>query len=66
VNTTDFILMLPFALLLGAMAVAPVVAPGWWARHYAKIALGLGAVMAVYYFAKKDFASLGHAASTSA
>ncbi len=62
VNATDLILMLPFALLLGAMAVAPVVAAGWWGRHYAKIALGLGAVVTIYYFARHDAASLGHAA----
>lgn len=37
-------LLLPFVLLLGSMAVAPAVAPRWWARHYAKIALGLGAL----------------------
>jgi Na+/H+ antiporter NhaD/arsenite permease-like protein len=41
--------MLPFALLLGAMAVTPVFAPQWWRRHYAKVALGLGAVTASYY-----------------
>jgi hypothetical protein len=48
VNTMDFISMLPFALLLGMMAVAPVVAPSWWSQHYTKTALGLGAIMAVY------------------
>ena len=40
------ILILPFALLLGAMAFAPVLAPRWWLRHYAKVALSLGAVTA--------------------
>jgi len=59
----DFILMLPFALLLGAMAMAPVFAPGWWRRHYAKVALGLGAVTAVWYaLALRDWHSLGAAA----
>jgi Na+/H+ antiporter NhaD/arsenite permease-like protein len=62
VEPPDLILILPFLLLLGAMAVAPVVAPGWWGRHYAKIALGLGAVMVFYYLWRKDFTSLGHAA----
>ena len=57
------ILILPFALLLGAMALMPVAAPGWWAKHYAKVALGLGAVTAgIYFFALHDTASLGHAA----
>jgi Na+/H+ antiporter NhaD/arsenite permease-like protein len=56
-------LMLPFALLLGAMALTPVIAPGWWAKHYAKIALGLGAVtVAIYLFVLRDAASLAHAA----
>ena len=57
------ILMLPFALLLGAMALGPVLAPRWWVRHYAKVALGLGAVMAgIYFFILHDLASLGHVA----
>jgi len=57
------ILILPFALLLGAMALAPVIAPGWWRRHYAKVALGLGAVTAGWYaFALHDWHSLGGAA----
>src|ERR1035438_1983160 len=42
-------MILPFALLLGAMAVAPLLAPGWWLRHYAKVALGLGALTLAYY-----------------
>ena len=59
----EFLLLLPFVLLLGAMAVAPVVAPQWWRRHYAKVALGLGAVTAGwYFFGLHDAASLGEAA----
>ena len=42
-------MILPFALLLVAMAVAPLFAPNWWLRHYAKVALGLGAVTLAYY-----------------
>jgi Na+/H+ antiporter NhaD/arsenite permease-like protein len=42
-------MILPFALLLGAMAAAPLLAPNWWLRHYAKVALGLGAVTLGYY-----------------
>jgi Na+/H+ antiporter NhaD/arsenite permease-like protein len=57
------VLILPFVLLLGAMAIAPVAAPRWWARHYAQVALGLGAVTAgIYFFVLHDAASLGHAA----
>jgi Na+/H+ antiporter NhaD/arsenite permease-like protein len=42
-------MILPFALLLGAMALAPLLAPKWWQRHYAKAALGLGTVTLCYY-----------------
>jgi Na+/H+ antiporter NhaD/arsenite permease-like protein len=42
--------MLPFVLLLLAMAATPLFAPKWWLRHYAKVALGLGAVTVSYYF----------------
>ena len=60
---TPPILILPFALLLGAMAFAPVFAPCWWRRHYAKIALGLGAITAGYYcLVRHDFTSLGSVA----
>ena len=62
VTLADFISMLPFALLLGTMAIAPVLAPRWWLKHYAKISLGLGAVTAGYYFfGLRDTHSLGTA-----
>jgi Na+/H+ antiporter NhaD/arsenite permease-like protein len=57
------VLILPFALLLGAMAFAPVAAPRWWSKHYARVALGLGAITAgIYLFILHDTISLGHAA----
>jgi Na+/H+ antiporter NhaD/arsenite permease-like protein len=57
------VLILPFGLLLGAMALAPVAAPRWWAKHYAQVALGLGALTAaIYFFILHDRASLAHAA----
>src|ERR1017187_2445091 len=43
-------MILPFALLLGAIALMPLRGPKWWARHYPKIALGLGALAGGYYF----------------
>jgi len=43
-------MILPFALLLGAMAFAPVLAAKWWLRHYAEVAFGLGAITLAYYF----------------
>jgi len=42
-------MILPFVLLLGTIALAPLFAPGWWLRHYPKVALGLGAVTLGYY-----------------
>lgn len=42
-------MILPFILLLGAMAMAPLLLPVWWLRHYPKVALGLGAVTLGYY-----------------
>ncbi|HEX9048005.1 MAG TPA: sodium:proton antiporter [Verrucomicrobiae bacterium] len=57
------VLILPFVLLLGAMALVPVLAPRWWARFYAVVALGLGAVTAsIYLFVLHDFGSLGRVA----
>ncbi len=41
--------ILPFGLLLGTIALAPLYAPGWWLRHYPKVALGLGAITLGYY-----------------
>ncbi|HXJ71795.1 MAG TPA: sodium:proton antiporter, partial [Candidatus Dormibacteraeota bacterium] len=54
-------MMLPFALLLGAIASGPLLAPQWWLRHYAKVALGLGAVTLAYYvLVLRDATSLAH------
>ena len=41
-------MMLPFALLLAAMALGPLLAEAAWARHHGKIALGLGLVTVGY------------------
>ena len=42
-------MILPFALLLGSIALAPLLAAKWWARHYPKVALALGGVTLAYY-----------------
>ena len=42
-------MILPFALLLTAIALAPLLAANWWSRHYAKVAFGLGAITLGYY-----------------
>lgn len=41
--------MLPFALLLLCIAVMPFINAAWWSRHYAKVSVGLGALVAGYY-----------------
>ncbi|HEU5070333.1 MAG TPA: sodium:proton antiporter [Verrucomicrobiae bacterium] len=42
-------MILPFALLLGAIALGPLINGDWWGKHYAKVALGLGAITLAYY-----------------
>jgi Na+/H+ antiporter NhaD/arsenite permease-like protein len=42
-------MILPFGLLLGTMALAPMRFPNWWARHYPKAAYLLGAITLLYY-----------------
>ena len=42
-------MILPFGLLLGTMALAPMRFPNWWARHYPKVAYSLGAITLLYY-----------------
>ncbi|HAM72897.1 MAG TPA: sodium:proton antiporter [Verrucomicrobiales bacterium] len=42
-------LLAPFALLLLAIAVMPLVNHAWWERHYPKVALGLASITAAYY-----------------
>jgi len=55
--------MVPFGLLLGAMALAPVLAHGWWLRHYAKVAFGLGGITLAYYiFGLHAWEPIGHTA----
>ncbi len=50
--------MLPFALLLGSIAVVPLISMHFWEHHYTKFAIGLGLVTAGYYlFFFTDLAS---------
>jgi Na+/H+ antiporter NhaD/arsenite permease-like protein len=42
-------MIIPFAVLLGTIALAPLVAGKWWAKHYPKVALSLGAITLCYY-----------------
>ena len=42
-------MILPFGLLLGTIALAPVWARDWWLKHYPKVAYSLGAITLAYY-----------------
>ncbi|HSI32123.1 MAG: sodium:proton antiporter [Phycisphaerae bacterium] len=47
--------VLPFALLLACIALMPFVHKHGWERHYPKVATGLAAIVAGYYFfVRKD------------
>ncbi|EEF61236.1 sodium:proton antiporter [Pedosphaera parvula] len=41
--------MLPFSLLLAAIALAPLFFADWWGKHYPKICLILASIVVVYY-----------------
>jgi len=43
--------ILPFAGLLLAIAVAPLLAPLWWEHHYGKVSVGLALPVALYFLA---------------
>ncbi len=56
-------MILPFALLLVAIALAPLLASDWWSRHYAKVAFGVGAITLGYYiFVLRDAGRALHTA----
>ena len=42
-------LMMPFVVLLGMIATGPLLYHRFWERHYPKISVGLGVVVAGYY-----------------
>jgi Na+/H+ antiporter NhaD/arsenite permease-like protein len=44
-------LISPFVLLLLSVAVAPLISPRWWHRHYPDVSLFLGALVGAYYLA---------------
>ncbi len=44
-------MILPFGLLLTAIALGPLLFSGWWTKHYPKVAFGLAAVTLTYYLA---------------
>src|SRR3954464_4555944 len=42
-------MIIPFAALLAAIALAPLFFAAWWGKHFAKVAFGLGALTLAYY-----------------
>jgi len=42
-------MIIPFAVLLGTIALAPLLAGKWWLKHYPKVAISLGAITLCYY-----------------
>ena len=56
------LLILPFALLLISIAVAPLILQHHWEQHYHRICFGLAAVVCAYYlFARSDAERVLHA-----
>jgi Na+/H+ antiporter NhaD/arsenite permease-like protein len=44
-------MILPFGVLLAAIALGPLFFSTWWLKHYPKVAFGLAAITLVYYLA---------------
>lgn len=42
-------MILPFGLLLGSIALGPLVAAKWWSKQYPKVSFVLGAITVTYY-----------------
>lgn len=59
------LLVAPFALLLGCIAILPLAAPRFWHRRYPEVAFGLGSLVVAYYlmaFGSYGRQSMGHVA----
>ncbi len=53
--------ILPFVALLACIALGPFLAKNWWPGNYAKVAVGLGLVTAIYYiFGLRAGDRIGH------
>jgi Na+/H+ antiporter NhaD/arsenite permease-like protein len=58
---SDRLIMLPFAVLLLAIALGPVIAQHHWERHYHKLCIALAAVVCGYYVVVREVAPVLHA-----
>ena len=50
-SSINILWTIPFVLLLACIALMPFINKHLWERHYAKVAIGLAALPALYYFA---------------
>src|SRR5438046_5345538 len=58
----DWPIMLPFVILLVAIALAPLIAQHHWERHYHKLCVDLAGIACLYHlFAAKQCARVVHA-----
>jgi len=56
-------MMLPFVVLLGTIAIAPLFVADWWAKQYPKVALALGLITLGYYlFGLHAYGRVAHGA----
>src|SRR5688572_22065151 len=57
------IMIVPFGILLAAIALAPLLVPNWWLKHYPKVALSLAAITLLYYvFVLRAYSAVLHTA----
>jgi Na+/H+ antiporter NhaD/arsenite permease-like protein len=57
----EFLLFLPFIVLLLSIAVMPFLAGHWWEKNYGKYSIALALIIVVYYvFFKRDTHSVTH------
>jgi len=47
-------MIVPFGVLLAAIALAPLIFADWWHKHYPKVACSLGAITLAYYLIGLD------------
>lgn len=54
------LMVLPFVLMLGCIAIAPIVIKHHWERHYHRVSVGLGLIAVLYYaFVLRNWERIG-------
>jgi Na+/H+ antiporter NhaD/arsenite permease-like protein len=49
ISEPHLLIILPFGVMLLAIALMPFINGRWWERHYPKLAVGLGTITTLYY-----------------